>query len=92
MHNYRNRPQNTTAFFIIDFNNHVHNPAYIDFVNEVLPEGMAENHFNNIEVSYRKEITLHEEVLLEYTKDGRENYVFIWDESRRTLRATVVLY
>jgi len=77
---------------MIDCNNHVHNPAYLDLVNEVLPEGMAENHFNNIEVSYKKEIMLHKEVLLEYATDGEKNYVFIYDESKRTLHATVVMY
>ena len=76
---------------MIDCNKHVHNPSYMDLVNEVLPEGMDEICFNNIEVSYKKEITLHEEVLLEYATDGKKSYVFIWDESKSILHATVIL-
>lgn len=77
---------------MIDCNNHVHNPAYMDLVNEALPEGMNEINFNNIEVSYKKEIKLHEEVLLEYASDSEKNYVFIWDDSRDKLHASVILY
>jgi len=76
---------------MIDCNHHVHNPVYLDLVNEVLPEGLDENCFNNIEVSYKKEITLHEEVLLEYTAEGEKSYVLIWDENKRILHATVLL-
>jgi len=76
---------------MIDCNNHVHNPAYMDLVNEVLPEGMDDTYFNSIEVSYRKEITLHEEVLLQYATDGEKSYVYIWDDSGRILHAVVVM-
>jgi len=77
---------------MIDCNNHVHNPSYMDLANEVLPEGMDDIYFNNIEVSYKKEIKLHEEVLLEYAKDGAKSHVFIWDESRSILHAAIVMY
>ncbi|MGE5614743.1 MAG: acyl-[acyl-carrier-protein] thioesterase [Bacillota bacterium] len=77
---------------MIDCNNHVHNPSYMDLVNEVLPEGTDNIFYNNIEVSYKKEIKLHEEVLLEYAADGVKNYVFMWDESKRILHATVIMY
>lgn len=77
---------------MIDCNKHVHNPSYMDLVNEVLPEGMDNIYFNNIEVSYKKEIKLHEEVLLEYAADGGKNYVFMWDESKRLLHAIVIMY
>lgn len=77
---------------VIDCNNHVHNSAYMDLVNEVLPEGMNEINFNNIEINYRKEIKLHEDVLLQYATDGIKNYVFIWDENKRILHASIVMY
>lgn len=77
---------------MIDCNNHVHNPSYMDLVNEALPEGMDSILFNNVEASYKKEIKLHEEVLLEYAADGEKTCVFIWDESRRILHATVLMY
>jgi len=76
---------------MIDCYNHVHNPAYLDLVNEVLPEGMDEINFNNIEISYKREIKLHEEVLLEYAIDGEKNVCLIWDESKSKLHATVVM-
>lgn len=77
---------------MIDCNNHVHNPSYMDLVIEVLPEGMDDIYFNNIEVSYKKEIKLHEEVLLEYATDGKKSYVYIWDESKSILHASVIMY
>lgn len=77
---------------MIDCNNHVHNPSYMDLVNEVLPEGMDENNFNHIEISYKKEIAPREEVLVEYTTDGGKSYAFIWDENRHILHATVIMY
>jgi len=64
----------------------------MDLVNEVLPEGMNEINFHNIEVCYKKEVKLHEEVLLEYAAEGGKHYVFIWDESRCKLHATVIMY
>ncbi|NMA67353.1 MAG: hypothetical protein GX957_14155 [Clostridiaceae bacterium] len=77
---------------MIDCNNHVHNPSYMDLVNEVLPEGIDETYFNDIEINFKKEITLHEEVLLEYVTDGKNSYVFIWDESKSIHHATVIMY
>jgi len=77
---------------MIDRNHHVHNPSYMDLVNEVLPEGVNENNFNNIEVNYKKEIKLHEEVFVEYATDDKKSYVYIWDKSKDTLHATVVMY
>lgn len=77
---------------MIDCNNHVHNPSYMDLVNEVLPEGMDEIHFNSIEISYKKEIGPREEVLVEYATDGGKSYVFIWDESKCILHATIIMY
>jgi len=77
---------------MIDCNKHVHNPVYLDLANEAMPENINETYFNNIEISYKKEITLHEEVLLEYAIDSGKHYVFIWDENRSTLHAVVLLY
>ncbi|NLU53252.1 MAG: hypothetical protein GXX10_10375 [Clostridiaceae bacterium] len=77
---------------MIDCNNHVHNPSYMDLVNEVLPEGMDDISFNNIEVSYKKEIKLHQEVLLQYVTCDGKNYVFIWDENKSMLHASVIMY
>lgn len=77
---------------MIDFYNHVHNSSYMDLVKEVLPECINDINFNNIEVSYKKEIKLHEEVLLEYATDGKKKCVFIWDENKHVLHATVVMY
>ena len=77
---------------MIDCNNHVHNPAYMDLVNEVLPEGMDEIDFNNIEIYYKKQITPHEDVLLDYATDGKKSYVFIWDVNKCKLHASVIMY
>jgi acyl-ACP thioesterase len=77
---------------MIDCNNHVHNPAYLDFAAEVLPEGLDIVQFDNLEVSYRREVTPGETVLLEYVKEGDKHMVFVSDRPDGSLHAVVTLY
>lgn len=77
---------------MIDGNNHVHNPAYLDLAAEVLPEGLDTTLFDNLEVSYRREIKLGETVLLEYIKVGEEHIVFVSDNTDNALHADIKLY
>ena len=93
-----------TAFRInrsmIDCNGHVHNTAYLDLVNEVLPDDLDEACFDHVEINYRKEIRLHDTVRIEYTaaiaeKDAAvsrpERCIFVRSEDGSVLHATVLL-
>ena len=50
---------------MIDCNGHVHNTAYLDLVNEVLPDDLDEACFDHVEINYRKEILVHDTVRIE---------------------------
>lgn len=54
---------------MIDCNNHVHNPMYLDIAQEALPEGMEIGAFNNLLVSYKHEIRPAETVAITYYRD-----------------------
>lgn len=53
--------------FDIDINRHVHNLDYLDFAYEVLPEEVYfdEPELNNVEISYKKEISIDEDINIE---------------------------
>lgn len=77
---------------MIDCNHHVHNPAYLDLAAEGLPEGLDTVLFDNMEVSYKKEIRPGETVLIEYVKDAERHTVFISDHTDSSLHAAIILY
>ena len=53
-----------TAFLgsMIDCNHHVHNTAYLDLAREALPEEEDQVSFDNLEITYRREIKPEEEL------------------------------
>lgn len=77
---------------MIDCNNHVHNPAYLDLAMEVLPAPLDTFLFNNVAVSYRREITPGETVMLEYFVDDARHYFFIKALTGDSIHAAIVLY
>ncbi len=77
---------------MIDCNRHVHNPAYLDLANEVLPDGIDSFPFENVEVSYKREIRPRETVLLEYSRDGETHRAVIRDQTDNALHAVILLY
>lgn len=77
---------------MIDYNNHVHNTAYLDLVREILPEEMDKINYNNIEIAYKKAIKPHEKVIIEYAKKEDKNYVFIKNEDESMLHSIIVFY
>ena len=59
--------------FDLDLNKHVHNLNYLDYAYEVLPEDVyfGESEFKNVEISYKKEVSLNEEIKIElYESDN----------------------
>ena len=77
----------------IDINKHVHNLYYLDFAYEALPEEIYENCvFNNIEIMYKRQTKLNDEIKCLYTKDGKQNIVTIKSIDDNLLHAIIKLY
>ena len=77
----------------IDINKHVHNLYYLDFAYEALPEEIYENcEFNNIEIMYKRQTKLNDEIKCLYTKDGEQNIVTIKSIDDNLLHAIIKLY
>ena len=76
---------------MIDMNGHVHNASYIDLAMEVLPEGIDQMLFDDIEVCYRKEIKPGEKVTLDYSSDGDTHSVIIKDMADGSVHAIIVM-
>jgi len=72
----------------IDFNHHVHNLTYLDYVMEVLPEDVYDlHHFNRIRLNYHAPVKAGEEVTAKYSFLNNRHVVFIYgsDDSLRTM-------
>ena len=83
-----------TVFFtvsksMIDCNNHVHNSSYLDLACEALPEGIDEQDFTDVEISYKKEIKPAQRVRLDYAAEGNTCYVLIHSEDSETLHTII---
>lgn len=77
----------------IDINKHVHNLYYLDLAYEALPEEIYENcEFNNIEIMYKRQTKLNDEIKCLYTKDGEQNIVTIKSIDDNLLHAIIKLY
>lgn len=77
----------------IDINNHVHNLYYLDFAYEALPEEIYRNEeLNNIEIMYKKEIKLGEQILCLYTREENQNIITIKSMNENVLHAIIKIY
>ena len=77
----------------IDINKHVHNLYYLDFAYEALPENVYNtNKFNNVEIMYKRQIKLDDNIICYYTQNENENIVTIKSEDDKTLHAIIKLY
>lgn len=77
---------------MIDCNGHVHNPAYLDLAAEILPDEPEVGRFDNVEISYKREIRPGETVALSYAADGEKRRVLIRDRTDNALHAVILLY
>ena len=77
----------------IDINNHMHNLYYLDLAYEALPQDVYENErpFNNIRISYKKEIKLGDMVNCKYSKVGNKHIIVIMDEEEKKTHAIIEL-
>lgn len=77
----------------IDMNKHVHNLYYLDFAYETLPEDIYKSgELNNMEIMYKKQIKLGDNVICLYTKEDEKNIVTIKSEDDSILHTVIYLY
>lgn len=77
----------------IDINKHVHNLYYLDFAYEALPiEEYEKGECNNIEIMYKSQIKLDDEIKCLYTKEEEKNIITIKSLDGSKLHAIIILY
>ena len=77
---------------MIDCNNHVHNTNYMDLVLEVLPDPLDKKLYNNLEISYKREIKPFENVTINFYIQNNKNYFIIKDEEEKIVHSIIILY
>lgn len=83
----------TTQRRDIDTNGHVNNLNYIDYALETLDEDIFNNTtFTNLEIVYKKEIKLKENIKCYYTFEDNKHIVTIKSEDDSTIHAIVKFY
>ena len=76
----------------IDVNNHMHNLNYLDLANEALPEDVYRGEqFNNVRITYKKEIKLDEKVKCKYGVKESKHIIAIKSDDDKTLHALIEL-
>lgn len=77
----------------IDINQHMHNLYYLDLAYEALPEQVyrEERPFDNVRITYKKEIKLGETVTCNYTKQNGKHIIVIKSEDGKTTHAIIEL-
>ena len=71
---------------MIDVNNHLHNIYYMDIAEEVLPKDIN-NEFSSIEIMYKKEVKLGDQVKVYYSKEQDYHYVIIKSEDEKYIHS-----
>ncbi len=75
----------------IDINNHMHNISYLEVANEILPfEIYEKNVFNNIRISYKKELKYGDNVDCYYSKEDNKHIITL--KNGDILNAIIELY
>lgn len=89
--NYISSCTYTVSCSQIDLNNHMHNLYYLDMAYEVLPEDVYKNMFNYFEISYKKQIRLHEQVKCYYTFEENTHKVIVKSLDDKITHAIIFL-
>ena len=77
----------------LDTNSHVNNLHYIDYALETIDENIYNNTtFNNLEIIYKKEIKLKENINCYYSFEDNKHIVTIKNENDSIIHAIVKLY
>lgn len=76
----------------IDLNSHMHNLYYLDLAYEVLPEEeFNKRPFDNIRITYKKEIKLGDTIKCKYKKQDNKNIIVITDEKESIIHSVISL-
>ena len=74
----------------IDVNNHMHNLNYIELANEALPEDVYKGAlFNDVRITYKKEIKLGETVKCKYAFNDDKHIVVVKSYDEKVLHAII---
>ena len=77
----------------IDVNNHMHNLNYIELANEALPDEIYRGaFFNDVRITYKKEIKLGDTVKCKYAFRQDKHVVVIKSEDESVLHAIIEMY
>lgn len=81
----------TTNRSDIDINNHMHNLNYLDLAYEALPQEIYEkDEFNNIRITYKREIKLGETVECKYSQIEGNHIVTITSKDNSKVHAIII--
>ena len=76
----------------IDLNSHMHNLYYLDLAYEALPEEEFDKRpFDNIRITYKKEIKLGDTIKCKYKKQDNKNIIVITDEDENIVHSVISL-
>ena len=77
----------------LDTNNHVNNLHYIDYALETLDEDIYNNlTLNNIEIIYKKEIKLKDNINCYYSLENNKHIITIKNEDNSIIHSIIILY
>ena len=77
----------------IDLYNHMHNLYYLDLAYEVLPEDVfKQDEFNNVRISYKKEIRLGDTIKCIYKEENNKHIVAIKSKDGKKLHAIIKMW
>lgn len=74
---------------MIDINGHVHNLDYLDLAYKALPEEAYKKEFTKIDIMYKKEIKLDENVKCFYSNENGSHTVAIKSEDEKILHSII---
>jgi len=76
----------------IDTNHHVNNLNYLSFAYEVLPEEVYKNiDFKDIEIQYKKELRLNDEILCIYSVENNNHIITIKNKNTSEINSVIKL-
>jgi len=78
----------------IDLYNHMHNLYYLDLAYEALPENVYKNEdeFNNVRISYKREVKYGDEIKCMYQKQNDKHVVVIRSKDGKTLHSIIEMW
>ncbi len=77
----------------IDINGHMHNLYYLDIAYEALPEEVYKNRpYNNIKITYKKEVKLGEKLKCKYALHDNKHIVVIYNQDESIIHTIIELY